>query len=249
MKKYPLKKKRRGVFAAFAKRNGAYAAAAACLAVLGLAAVGLWAGPDDSQPARSSGDETLADVTSNAAQTPLPTAAVSTPAAVQPDKGVRTPVPTLVPDMTKAPEPSPSPEGRSLGASPVDGTLLRPYSMDALIWSVTLRQWMTHPGADIRAPKGTPVYAAGAGTVARVYADDLLGMTVEIDHGGGLSTLYCGLKQEVGVKEGDRVEARAELGEVGDTAISECAEESHLHFEVRLDGRPVDPEGFVLIKK
>ncbi len=248
MKNYPIKKKRRGAFAAFIRQNGVYAAAAACLAALGLAAVGLWAKPGPDSPARSSGDETLADVPA-AGETALPTPPVRTETAAATTPTEETPVPTLMPDMTKAPSPSPSPEGRSMGASPVDGTLIRPYSMDALIWSETLRQWMTHPGCDVRAPKGSPVYAAEAGTVARVYADDLLGVTVELDHGGGVATLYCGLKQEVKVSEGDRVEARAQLGEVGDTAISECAEESHLHFEVRIDGRPVDPEGFVLIKR
>lgn len=252
MKRYPIKRRRFAAVTAFFRRNGVYAAAAACLAVFGLAAAGLWAGSGQEKPARSSGDETLEEVSSST-QAPVESAVLITPAAASPTAystpAPQTPTPTLMPDITPAPSYSPAPQGKKLGASPVDGTLLRPYSMDALIWSGTLRQWMTHSGVDIRAPKGEKVYAAAAGTVTRVYEDDLMGVTVQIDHGEGLATLYCGLKKDVAVKEGDAVKERAEIGEVGSTAISECAEESHLHFEVRVDGRPADPEAFVLIKK
>ena len=87
------------------------------------------------------------------------------------------------------------------------------------------------------------------GTVKKVYDDDLLGTTVLIEHEGGVSTLYAGLQKEPPVKEGDRVAARGFIGYVGDTAISECADESHLHFELWLNGIPNDPENLIVFKK
>lgn len=233
----------------FLRRNGVYAAAGLCLALFGV--IALLANGRGGAPAEMSGDETLADLDPPAPVTATETAAPTRRPAFYTAAPTEAPtaVPTVMPDMTAAPSASPAPEGVKFSAAPVDGTLLKGYSMDALVWSKTLRQWMTHSGADIRAPKGSEVYAVAAGTVTRVYTDDMMGRTVEIDHGDGLVTVYCGLKEELEVKEGDRVEARAVIGRIGDTAISECAEESHLHFEVRLDGRPCDPEGFVMIKR
>ena len=91
--------------------------------------------------------------------------------------------------------------------------------MDCLIYSKTLGQWMTHSGVDIAAPKGTEVRTVDAGTVKRVYDDDMLGTTVVIEHANGLTTVYAGLKKEPPVMEGDAVNARDLIGYIGDTAI------------------------------
>ncbi len=94
-----------------------------------------------------------------------------------------------------------------------------------------------HPGVDIPSATGTPVRAVADGVVVRSGWAGGYGNLVEIDHGGGLrtryghlSTIYAGLLGNV--RRGDTI------GAVGSTGISTG---SHLHYEVRIDGRPVDP--------
>ena len=151
--------------------------------------------------------------------------------------------------MTPAPSETTVPKDQdSKWTSPVDGKLIRSFAMDCLIYSKTLGQWMTHSGVDIAAVKGSEVRAVDSGIVKRVYDDDMLGTTVVIEHKNGLITVYSGLKKETAVKEGDTVAPRDLVGYIGDTAISECAEESHLHFEVWKDEKPVDPKIYITFK-
>ena len=239
---------RRRRFTEFMKGNGIYIAVFLCLAMIGGLIAFLPAGGTKSEagrikdePAGHSYDEKLGDITPSPTalpiRTPRPTAAI-TPTAE----------PTLMPELTPAPTKAPAEDAPVKLNSPVDGKLLKPYSMDALIYSKTLRQWMTHSGVDIAAPKGAEVRSIAAGTVTQVYDDDMLGTTVVIDH-GSYKSVCSGLKKEVAVKEGDALQSRALIGYVGDTAISECADQSHLHFEIWRNGSPIDPESMVLIAK
>ena len=237
---------------AFIKRNGALIAAALVLCVIGAIAAFVPFGRDDAAdpgaPAANSLDERLADAQSSATPIPL---ATRRPLPTIPPVGSAEPsaVPTVMPELTPAPSKAPSPTAGTKLNSPVDGRVIKPYAMDCLIYSKTLNQWMTHSGVDIAAQKGSEVRAVAAGTVEWVTDDDLLGTCVLIDHGSGFKTLYCGLEKEPPVHDGDAVPARGLIGLLGDTAISECADESHLHFEVLKDGLPVDPVGYVLISK
>lgn len=96
----------------------------------------------------------------------------------------------------------------------------------------------THKGIDMIAQPGTPVHAAGSGVVVRAEpTTGGFGNLVVIDHGGGTHTYYAHL-QTIDVREGDRVETGALIGGVGSTGRSSAP---HLHFEVRQDGRPIDP--------
>jgi murein DD-endopeptidase MepM/ murein hydrolase activator NlpD len=95
-----------------------------------------------------------------------------------------------------------------------------------------------HDGFDILAREGTEVFAAGDGTVA--YAGDSLrgyGNALVLDHGAGVTTLYGHLRG-IRVKSGDVVPRGTVIGTVGKTGN---ATTSHLHFEVRVSGRSVDP--------
>lgn len=234
--------------AAFLRKNGLIIAAALCLAVLGgFSALILGSGKKGPEaPAESSLDERLGEAANSAR--PTEQSAWIPFFTNKPDKPSATPAPTVIPDITPAPSVSPGPTEPVKYNSPVDGRLIRPYSMDGLIYSKTLDQWMTHSGVDVAAVKGAEVRSVAAGAVERVYKDDMLGVTVVIDH-GGFKTLYCGLKEDPPVKEKDKVEAGSLIGYVGNTALFECSEESHLHFEVIKEGRHVDPEAFVLFKK
>lgn len=95
-----------------------------------------------------------------------------------------------------------------------------------------------HTGIDIAAQEGSPVLAAASGTVRRAGLRGGYGNAVEIDNGQGISTLY-GHASRLAVKEGDRVEAGEPIAFVGQTGR---ATGPHLHFEVRKDGKPTDPQ-------
>ncbi len=94
-----------------------------------------------------------------------------------------------------------------------------------------------HSGIDMAAPAGTTVHAAAAGRAAVAWSPNGYGLHVVLDHGGGVATLY-GHLESTPLVSGDIVPAGAEIGRVGSTGLSTGP---HLHFEVRRDGRPVDP--------
>lgn len=94
-----------------------------------------------------------------------------------------------------------------------------------------------HNGMDFAAPEGTPIHAAKGGTVSFAGRKGGYGNTVIIDHGDGTSTLYAHASALL-VEAGDRVGRGKVVAEVGSTGRSTGP---HLHFEVRRDGRAVDP--------
>ncbi len=94
-----------------------------------------------------------------------------------------------------------------------------------------------HDGLDVGAPEGAAIRATADGVVRSAGPRGGYGNAVEIDHGNGLTTLY-GHASELLVSPGDTVRAGQEIARVGNTGRSTGA---HLHFEVRVGGRPVDP--------
>ena len=104
-------------------------------------------------------------------------------------------------------------------------------SMDPWGWrySELKGTWRMHTGVDLAAPTGTPVLAAKAGRVALVQAVGGYGITVLLDHGEGVETLYAHLQQAL-VREGDWIGQGVQLGAVGMTG---AATGPHLHFELR----------------
>lgn len=124
---------------------------------------------------------------------------------------------------------------------PIEGDVIATFSQDTLSYSQTMADWRTHEGLDIAAEMDALVSATQDGTVTAVYEDDYLGNVVVVSHSGDLATLYANLTETPAVAVGDRVTAGQTLGQVGDTALSETAEPSHLHFEVFENGDAVDP--------
>ena len=100
---------------------------------------------------------------------------------------------------------------------------------------------MLHAGVDLREPYGSEIHATAPGRVTHAGPMGGYGEMVEIDHGDGLTTRY-GHMAEVDVTEGQDVAAGAPLGRLGSTGRSTGP---HLHYEVRIDGEPVDPERFL----
>ena len=121
---------------------------------------------------------------------------------------------------------------------PVSGPVTSPFG-----WRIhpILGYKKFHTGIDIGVGYGTPIHAADSGTV--IYATWMggYGNVIIIDHGDGLSTLYAH-QSSLAVGTGARVTRGQMIGYVGSTGFSTGP---HLHFEVRVNGNPVDPMGYL----
>jgi len=132
---------------------------------------------------------------------------------------------------------------QSSSGSSGDGT-----SSNGLIWPVNgpitsgfgWRWGRMHEGIDIGVPCGTPIHAAASGTVIYSGWMDGYGNFVVIDHGNGLATAY-GHQSAIYVSGGSVSQGQS-IGAVGSTGNSTGC---HLHFEVRVNGNPVDPLGYL----
>jgi murein DD-endopeptidase MepM/ murein hydrolase activator NlpD len=115
---------------------------------------------------------------------------------------------------------------------PVNGPVVSPFGM---------RWGRLHAGVDIAVPSGTPIRAAGSGTVAIAGWEGGYGNYTCINHGGGIATCY-GHQQSIGVSVGQHVSQGQVIG------ASDCTGHCfgpHVHFEVRINGTPVDPMGYL----
>lgn len=130
---------------------------------------------------------------------------------------------------------------------PAEGNILRGHSGGELVKYDSLNEWRTHDGIDIEAAAGAEVKAAAAGTVKTVKNDPLWGWTVELEHDGGFTTIYCGLA-EPSLTEGGEVAAGQVLGALGDSNLAEVSDPSHLHFAMKQDGKFIDPSEKLGIK-
>lgn len=99
-----------------------------------------------------------------------------------------------------------------------------------------------HKGLDIAAPIGTPIYATANGRVLSAGRDGAYGLTVTIDHGAGIVTLFAHMHR-INVTAGQKVSRGELIGTIGKTGRTTGP---HLHYEVRLNGVPVDPKRYVL---
>ncbi|MDR0947162.1 MAG: M23 family metallopeptidase [Ruminococcus sp.] len=124
---------------------------------------------------------------------------------------------------------------------PVSGEILNGFSGGELVKSKTLNVWKTHDGIDILAAEGENVKAMTTGIVTEVYEDQLMGVTVVIDHGSGITGYYCNLSTDIPVTPGDEVKAGSIIGTVGKTAESEISEDSHIHFALQKNSVWIDP--------
>ena len=131
--------------------------------------------------------------------------------------------------------------------SPVAGDTIFGYSMEALSYNQTTRDWRVHNGVDLAAEAGAEVKAAADGEVYTVYEDDAMGTTVVIRHADGYTTRYASLAENPLVKPGDTVTMGQTIGYASDSAIVESTLGAHVHFSVTCHDEPMDPAQFLTL--
>ena len=171
--------------------------------------------------------------------TPLPTSTPTTPVVTA------TPIPIIYSIW----EPTLPAEGGWSGNATCEGTFIAPRGSGAFVWPTDVHalsgrnfSWRWHPGLDLYALSGDPIYAVDAGVV--VYAGWNswgYGNMVVIDHGNGWHTLYAHFS-EINVSCGQAVEQGAVIGLAGSTGYSTGP---HLHFEMRAETGRVNPWGYL----
>lgn len=107
------------------------------------------------------------------------------------------------------------------------------------------KSWATHSGVDLAGWPGEPILAAGQGRIVKAGRAPAYGLMIEIDHGNGFRTRYGHMRRLL-VKAGETVEHGQKIGEMGSTGRSTS---THLHWEVWLNGKLVDPLPFIKAAK
>ena len=108
-------------------------------------------------------------------------------------------------------------------------------------WHPVIGGRRQHAGIDLASPTGTPIYAAADAVVGQAGVQGGYGNLVELHHGAGIATRY-GHLSSIRVNPGERVRRGKLIGLMGSTGRSTG---SHLHYEVRIDGRAVNPLPFL----
>lgn len=160
-----------------------------------------------------------------------------------PDTGKIPETDAKAPDDSKAPVSLPAPT-LSL---PANGIMTKSHSTDIQVYSQTMGDYRVHRGIDISTAIGESVYAAADGKVTEISNDPLYGITVAISHSGDMTTYYKNLDEDLAesIEIGYSIKCGEVIGVVGDSAMVEIAEEPHLHFEVSVAGRSVDPTEYL----
>ena len=215
--------------------KGFYIVLALCIAVIGISAVSIALNSDGGKAPELDPGLSLSNPTEQPATPPVITPTPEVKTNVEQDKDAV--VSTWKSDETY--------EQPAAWVWPVRGEIERKYAVETLAYDVTMKDWRTHDGIDVLADKGTVVRAASDGTVESITQDDLYGTTVTIDHGNGLKSTYSNLADKPTVKQGDSVGAGDVIGSVGDTALCEVGQGSHVHIAMSKDGNSVDPTKYL----
>lgn len=121
---------------------------------------------------------------------------------------------------------------------PVHGPITSPFGMRV---DPITHKYSLHAGIDIGVPTGTPIHAAAAGTVILAGWVTGYGYTVVLDHGDGITTLYAH-QSRILVHDGETVSQGEVIGQAGMTG---WATGPHVHFEIRIAAKPVNPIGYL----
>lgn len=131
--------------------------------------------------------------------------------------------------------------------APASGIVTKHHSADTPVFSQTMNDYRVHLGIDIEAEAGDPVLAAADGVVSETWTDPMMGRCVSVAHSGGAVSVYKNLAYDLadGIAPGVKVKQGDVLGAAGESAIIEIADETHVHYEMMIDGKLVDPEEYI----
>lgn len=118
------------------------------------------------------------------------------------------------------------------------GTVMKEYSEDA-VYNKTMGDYRAHTGVDFKAQEGDNVLAMADGTVKKIYTDDLYGNVIEVKN-GNFSVFYFGVSDTMYCTEGTSVSRGDIIAKVGGIPC-ESADETHIHIEVRVGEKTIDP--------
>ena len=193
---------------------------------------------NQNQPEAVSNVETYTDILAGTLGTEDVAVIATEPA---PNKTIK----PSIPQGTTPTTPAVTEARRMKTMSPVAGEEIFGYSMEALSYNQTTRDWRVHNGVDLAAEAGSEVCAAADGEVYTVYEDDAMGSTVVIRHDDGFTTRYSSLAENLTVKPGDKVTMGQTIGYAADSAIVESTLGSHVHFSVTCYDETMDPAQFL----
>ncbi|MEG2368189.1 MAG: M23 family metallopeptidase [Oscillospiraceae bacterium] len=128
---------------------------------------------------------------------------------------------------------------------PLQGEIDLPYSVTALVYNKKMGDWRTNAGIDIAATLGTQVLAVSSGRVESIETTDLGGVTLVIEHAGGVRSIYANLAETPTVAVDDSITSGEVIGAVGVSAVGETKEHPHLCFSMTLDGQSVNPADYL----
>ena len=191
--------------------------------------------PEEEYPEWQQPDTPAANSVANVPKAELPSASSSSPSsgAASGSGSVREP------SALQGGSSSASSSAAAASTQPGFGKILNGYSGDELVYNKTLGDWRTHNGIDYAAREGEAVPSPVDGSVVLAGADGSWGPVVAVKDSAGRVWRLCGVASPK-VKEGDTVSAGQVLGTVGSVSC-ECAEESHLHLEVKQGDSYLDP--------
>ena len=126
-----------------------------------------------------------------------------------------------------------------------NATIAKDYSGSELQYNETLKQWEIHKAIDFLARDDLNVYAIADGTISNVTTNYLEGTVIEISHSNGLVSIYKSLNKNVAVSVGDKVGAGSVIGSVSESMSQELNTGAHLHFEMKKDGKLVNPNDYL----
>lgn len=126
---------------------------------------------------------------------------------------------------------------------PLDGAVIVPCSTSTPIYSITMNDYRTHSGVDIESSVGCNVLSCADGVISDISDDPMMGRCMTVTHAEGIESVYKNLSAESpeGIEVGKTVAAGDIIGVVGETALTECESEPHLHFELKVNSKPIDP--------
>ena len=118
---------------------------------------------------------------------------------------------------------------------------------ETMVWCGTMNRYESHKAIDFFAQEGTNVFAVYDGVVESVESTLLEGVTVVVDHGNGLKTVYNSLSDTDAVSVGQTVTQGQIIGEVSVSNRQEYKDGAHLHFECFENGERINPEKYLLL--